>query len=153
MQNYSHRDIFNSIYPDVDPTQSFPLTIGERLSLALSVGVFMFGGVSGSLLIAGIGLAFVVACSFALSQKAPRRIRTEARSRFPREPWAEQPSLLVPAVWAIIAVIAPLAWWFTPVKYLMWSAGTMAVIAATATWFLPTVQRRRSRAAHAKQDA
>lgn len=153
MQNYPHRDIFTSIYPDVDPTQSFPLTIGERFSLALSVGVFMFGGVSGSLLIAGIGLAFVVACSFALSQKAPRRIRTEARSRFPREPWAEQPSLLVPAVWAIIAVIAALAWWFTPVKYLMWSAGTMAFIAATATWFLPTVQRRRSRAAHAKQDA
>ena len=152
MQNYPHRDIFTSIYPDVDPTQSVPLTIGERFSLALSVGVFMFGGVSGSLLIAGIGLAFVVACSFALSQKAPRRIRTEARSRFPREPWAEQPSLLVPAVWAVIAVIAALAWWFTPVKYLMWSAGTMAVIAAIATWSLPTLQRRRARAAHAKQE-
>ena len=75
MQNYPHRDIFTSIYPDVDPTQSFPLTIGERFSLALSVGVFMFGGVSGSLLIAGIGLAFVVACSFALSPVSYTHLR------------------------------------------------------------------------------
>ncbi|MER0071647.1 hypothetical protein ABRP93_11185 [Corynebacterium sp. KPL2850] len=153
MHNDPRKDIFNSIYPDVDPTQNFPLTIGERLSLALSVGVFMFGGVSGSLLIAGIGLTFVVACSLALARKTPRRIRAEARSRFPREPWAEQPSLLVPAVWAVIAVIAALAWWFTPVKYLAWSAGTMAVIAAVVTWFLPTLQRRRARAERAKQDA
>ena len=81
MHNDPRKDIFNSIYPDVDPTQNFPLTIGERLSLALSVGVFMFGGVSGSLLIAGIGLTFVVACSFALSQKTPRRIRAAASRR------------------------------------------------------------------------
>lgn len=96
MQNDSRKDIFTSIYPDVDPTQNFPLTFGERLSLALSVGVFMFGGVSGNLLIASIGLGFVVACSLTLGHKTPRRIRAEARSRFPREPWAEQPSFLVP---------------------------------------------------------
>ena len=153
MQNDSRKDIFTSIYPDVDPTQNFPLTFGERLSLALSVGVFMFGGVSGNLLIAGIGLAFVVACSLVLGRKTPRRIRAEARSRFPREPWAEQPSFLVPVAWIVIAAIAALAWWFTPVKYLTWTAGIIAVVAAIATWFLPTLQRRRARSARAKQDA
>ena len=153
MQNDSRKDIFTSIYPDVDPTQNFPLTFGERLSLALSVGVFMFGGVSGNLLIAGIGLAFVVACSLTLGHKTPRRIRAEARSRFPREPWAEQPSFLVPVAWIVIAAIAALAWWFTPVKYLTWTAGIIAVVAAIATWFLPTLQHRRARSARAKQDA
>ena len=59
----------------------------------------------------------------------------------------------MPVAWIVIAAIAALAWWFTPVKYLTWTAGIIAVVAAIATWFLPTLQHRRARSARAKQDA
>lgn len=144
MHSYPQTDVFRSIYPDVDPAQNFPPTLGERTSLALAVGIFMFGGVRGDLIIAGAGLVFVVGCVWALSRKAPRRIRAEARSRFPQQPWVEQPSPLVPVAWFALAVVALLAWWLTPEKFLVWSAAAVAIVAAVVTWFLPVIQRRRA---------
>ena len=144
MHSHPHTAIFRSIYPDVDPTQKFPPTLSERVALAFAVGVFMFGGVKGDLLIAGAGLVFVVGCVWALSRKTPRRIRTEARSRFPQEPWAENPSPLIPALWLVLGVLAVTAWWFTPDEFLTWSASAVASLAAVVTWYMPAIQARRA---------
>ncbi len=146
MHSHPHTDIFRSIYPDVDPTQKFPPTLSERAALAFAVGVFMFGGVKGDLLIAGAGLAFVVGCVWALSRKTPRRIRTEARSRFPQEPWAEAPSPFIPVLWFALGALAVAAWWFTPDEFLVWSACSIAILAAAVTWYMPVIQAQRSAA-------
>lgn len=81
---------FQSLYPDLNPAHSLPLTAWERISMALAVGIFPFGVTFGDLIIAGAGLGLVLFTIIAPSQKTSRKLRTEEKKSIPpNEPWAE----------------------------------------------------------------
>ena len=80
---------FVSIYPDINPAEPLGSSIAERIGFACATAVLAFGGAMGDLIIAGSGLALVLFSVIGASMKTPRRVRNEARSRFPQQKWAE----------------------------------------------------------------
>ncbi|MCK7637618.1 hypothetical protein [Corynebacterium pygosceleis] len=135
---------FDRLYPDVDPTTPLPPTRGERIGMTLSATVFAFGAAAGDLLVAGVGFALLMFCLVANSLKMRRKIRNEARSRFPSEDWAEygmvqnlRLDLLVPLLWLIAVVVCALVFFFTPAGWYPWAPAGAAVLTGTIVWFLP----------------
>lgn len=141
---------FASIYPDVNPAVAIGLSTTERIGLAVATGVLAFGGATGDLIIAGAGLILVLFSVIAASLKTPRRVRNEARSRFPRQDWAEYKSKNSPwmlGCWAIIIVIVALALFFVPEGQKIIGAVAAGVIAAGLMWSCPgfAPQRKKRR--------
>ncbi|CAB0544875.1 hypothetical protein CIP107534_00624 [Corynebacterium diphtheriae] len=80
---------FQSLYPDLNPAHSLPLTAWERISMALAVGIFSFGVIFGDLIIAGAGLGLVLFTIIASLQKRHEKSALKKKSIPPNEPWAE----------------------------------------------------------------
>ncbi len=135
---------FSNLYPDINPTQGISLTRAERAAITVAVSILSFGFVMGDLIIGGIGLALVLFSYIFPGQKIARRVRREARERFPAEDWAEfhalrrtNVGLYINIFWlAIIALNISAYWYFInifgdPVAY------GAAALSAFLVWFLP----------------
>lgn len=138
---------FPNLYPDVDPSTPIPITFGERLAACVAAGTIAFGAASGDLLITGVGLVLVLFATFVPASKTARRIRREARARFPQEGWIDEEitrnnrtSIFVPLIWFLIAAIS-----FTIYRFVdaTWGSIVAAVIAMILTWFTPGMFPRR----------
>lgn len=133
---------FYYLYPDVEPTQGLPLTHSERIGIAVAVAVAVFGAVSADYVVAGVGFVLALFATIAPTRKTPRRIRMEARERFPDMDWVEDAQehktrILFIAFWAIIAgsCIALSAIPATSGNTTI--AGIAAGVSAVVLWFLP----------------
>lgn len=135
---------FASLYPDVDPTDPAPLSAFERGAIALAVGVLVFGGASGQLIIAGIGLLALIAVLYLISHGTVRRIRNEARARFPHEDWfetqAEQQLHLhwsTAVAWVVITGLTAACLFLVPDAFSFTGATVCALVSMLIVWFLP----------------
>lgn len=142
---------FRQLYPDVDPGTPIPPTIGERIALTAATAVLAFGGASGDLIITGAGLALLLLTLVTSSRKTPRRIRSEARDRFPAICWAENQASAdqrlnwaLPATWVAIVAICLTTLWLIPVNYTLTGATVAALISAALIWFVLGLAPRRS---------
>lgn len=139
---------FASIYPDVNPAVAIGPSTTECIGLAVATGVLAFGGAMGDLIIAGAALVLVLFSVIAASMKTPRRVRNEARSRFPRQDWAEYKAKNAPwmlGCWAIIIVIVALALFFVPEDQKIIGAVAVGVIAAGLMWSCPGIAPQRKK--------
>ncbi|ARU45597.1 hemin receptor [Corynebacterium silvaticum] len=142
--NTSTTSAFKNLYPDVDPTQGLPLNWSERLSITFSCATLAFGAVFGDLIIVGAGLAFILFSTTAPAQKTARRIRTEAKNRFPAQPWAEntkgsgrQHIIFILLFWVAIAAVCIGLFLATPQISRFLAATIAAAVAGILTWFMP----------------
>ncbi|MBN9644082.1 hypothetical protein ACFSSC_02140 [Corynebacterium mendelii] len=127
-------DEFGRLYPDVDPRRDRPITWPECLAIAVSAAVMAYGAVTMNLVVLGIGLALLLFAAIAPGQVTARRIRREARDRFPYEPWAEseitharRARVMVPVIWSINLVVCLLLWWLVPAEHSVIAALIAAV--------------------------
>lgn len=135
---------FSNLYPDINPTQGIPLTRAERVAITVAVSILSFGFVMGDLIIGGIGLALVLFSCIFPGQKIARRVRREARERFPTEDWAEfhalrrtNISLYINIFWlAIIALNISAYWYFINIFGDLVAYGA-AALSAFLVWFMP----------------
>lgn len=144
--NYDLDSTFSSIYPDVDPTQGLPLTPSERGGLAVACAIAIFGAISEDYVIALVGFVLVLFTSIYPSRKTPRRIRNEARERFPDIGWAEDANedkarILFPAFWIIIAGACITLSLIPATSGNATAAGVAAAVTAVLVWFLPGTSR------------
>src|SRR5699024_9540377 len=126
-------DLFVSIYPDINPAEPLGPSIPERIGFACATAVLAFGGATGDLIIAGAGLALVLFSVIGASMKTPRRVRNEARSRFPSQQWAENSTnktAWMLGFWIAIITVVALALFLVPVGQQFIGATAAAVIAA-----------------------
>ncbi|MFW9113903.1 hypothetical protein [Corynebacterium striatum] len=137
---------FKNLYPDVDPTRGLPLSVSERLALSLALAIAAYGAVTADMLIAGAGMAFTFIASVLQEHKTARRIRSEARTRFPSEDWAEHRAtrrfnlgVLVPLWVGIIIALCAAGYWFVPPEYATPAAIVIAVLVALLAWFMPGI--------------
>jgi len=100
---------FRNLYPEVDPTTPIRLGRGEHFAIVASTGILVFGAAAGDLRITGAGFALFLLSIIITASKTNRRIRHEARSRFPGEDWIEyrtarhlRTDIIVPVGWLII---------------------------------------------------
>ncbi len=135
---------FATLYPDVDPTKGLPLSASERLSLTVAFAILAFGAVRADVVIAGVGLGLVVLAAFLQSNQTRRRVRAEARSRFPDQDWAEyRAASRLKLNWALpiflLAAIAACAtgFWFLPESLALPGALGIASFVGLLVWFLP----------------
>ncbi|BAU94788.1 cell-surface hemin receptor [Corynebacterium suranareeae] len=142
-----HNVAFPNLYPDVDPSTPIPVTVGERLAACVAAGTLAFGAASGDLIITGVGLVLVLFATVVPASKTARRIRREARARFPQEEWIEEEitqssrtSLFVPLIWVIIAVVSLVMLRFVDAA---WGPIVAAIIAVVLTWFTPGMFARK----------
>lgn len=146
-------DNFRQLYPDVDPGTPIPPTHGERTVLAVTTGVLAFGGASGDLIVTGVGLTLLLFALVAGSRKTSRRIRAEARDRFPAHHWAETLATrdlrliwALPLTWVAILTICLTTLWLVPVAYTLTGATVAALVSAALIWFVPGLAPRRGTA-------
>ncbi|MEB3106951.1 hemin receptor [Corynebacterium pseudotuberculosis] len=142
--NTSTTSAFKNLYPDVDPTQGLPLNWSERLSITFSCATLAFGAVFGDLIIVGAGLIFILFSTIAPAQKTARRIRTEAKNRFPTQPWAENAKssgrrqiLLIVLFWVAITAVCIGLFLAAPHISQLLAASIAAAITGILTWFMP----------------
>lgn len=135
---------FRSLYPDVNPTNGLPLNGVERISLVVACMVLIYGVVNGEMIIAGVGLALTLVAVVALSQKTGRRIRTEAKNRFPAEDWSEYRTasrlnlnLYIPLIWLVIIGMTMAGFWWIPHDYSVIGGLIIAAISGVLIWFMP----------------
>ena len=140
---------FRTLYPDVDPATPIPLTTPERFSLTLSTAVMAFGAALGDLAITAAGLVMLLFSLLVATARTPRRIRGEARSRFPRLPWAEDLAAetlglrwVLPLTWLAILIICLVTLWLVPESYALSGATAAALISAALIWFAPGLSPR-----------
>ena len=137
---------FTRLYPDIDPTIPLPPTVAERIAITVASAVLAFGASAGDLLIAGVGFVLLMFSLVTNSLKVHRKIRNEARSRFPREEWAEyrmarrlRLDIIVPALWLLIMAICALTFFLTPDRWYPWSPTVAAILTALIMWFMPGI--------------
>ncbi|CAM2801621.1 hypothetical protein COPR103792_04525 [Corynebacterium propinquum] len=135
---------FRSLYPDVNPTNGLPLNGVERVSLVVACMVLIYGCVNGELIIAGVGLALTLFAVVVQSQKTARRIRAEAKNRFPAEDWSEYRTasrlnlhLYIPLIWLVIIAMAMAGFWWIPHDYSVIGGVVIAAISGVLIWFMP----------------
>ena len=131
---------FVSIYPDINPAESLGSSIAERIGFACATAVLAFGGAMGALIIAGSGLALVLFSVIGASMKTPRRVRNEARSRFPQQKWAEYSvnhTAWILGCWIVITTVVALALFIVPEDQNAIGGVAAAVIAAVLIWVYP----------------
>ena len=94
----------------------------------------------GDLIIAGSGLALVLFSVIGASMKTPRRVRNEARSRFPQQKWAEYSvnhTAWMLGCWIVITTVVALALFIVPEDQNAIGGAAAAVIAAVLIWVYP----------------
>jgi len=135
---------FHNLYPEIDPTTPIRLGRGEHLAIVASTGILVFGAAAGDLRVTGAGFALFLISIIITASKTNRRIRHEARSRFPGEDWIEyrtarhlRTDIIVPVGWLIISVITGACLWYVPAQYTYWGAGAAAVVACVIMLLLP----------------
>ena len=135
---------FTRLYPDVDPELPLPLSSVERLGIAVAAGILAYGGAAGHLAIAGAGAAVLLLTVYGISTRPPRRLRSEARSRFPDLNWyeADADSQLklgwaLPLVWLAIMTLCAVCLFFASAEYALTGAAICAIIAVALVWFAP----------------
>lgn len=143
---------FTSIYPDINPAEALGSSTPERIGFACATAVLAFGGAMGDLIITGAGLVLVLFAVIAASMKTPRRVRNEARSRFPQQKWAEYTvnnTAWMLGCWIAIITVVALALFLVPDGQKVYGAAAAAVIAAALIWvcpgFAPPKQKRRKK--------
>lgn len=146
-----HDPRFDTLYPDVDPQDSLPLSVAERLAISVAGGVLAFGAAYGDLIITGVGAALVLVALFAASRNTGRRIRSEARDRFPQLEWSENNfiehrwmSWALPLAWLGIAVLSLLVLWLVPPAFALTGATAVGLVSAAILWFAPGLSPRWS---------
>ncbi|MCS4535895.1 hemin receptor [Corynebacterium sp. HS2168-gen11] len=149
---------FHNLYPDVDPTQSLPLTRVERLSIAAAGGLTSFGFTFGDIIFAGTGLALLIFTSIAPGVKTARRIRKEARDRFPQLDWQEKTSLsptkiliLMSLFWITIIVINISIFWYMPKQWHLYGSLAAALLTVMLLWIMPGTSPLWSASRHTNQ--
>ncbi|MDO4630814.1 MAG: hemin receptor [Corynebacterium sp.] len=142
--NNNNPQVFFNLYPDVDPAKGIPLTGGERFAITLSAAVLSFGFVIGDLTVGGAGLLMLLFASIYPNQKTARRIRTEAKERFPQEDWAEYKilrkinlSLYIPIFWIAIIGINLATFWYLYENLGTPAAAGVAILTAVLVWLMP----------------
>lgn len=131
---------FVSIYPDINSADPLGSSIAERIGFACATAVLAFGGAMGDLIIAGSGLALVLFSVIGASMKTPRRVRNEARSRFPQQKWAEHSvnhTAWMLGCWIVITTVVALALFIVPEDQNAIGGAAAAVIAAVLIWVYP----------------
>lgn len=136
---------FEMLYPDVDPRQPLPATFGERLSLTVAIAVLTFGAAAGDLTIGLGGLGLTLLSLWLLNSQTRRRVRAEARHRFPDQPWAEyeepdrslRADVAVPVSFALLTAVIVAALRFVPDEHSYLGAGLAAIVAAIIVTTLP----------------
>lgn len=148
MNTYEHTpsSAFENLYPDVEPTQGLPLTPIERGCMAIACATTIFGVISEQYVIALIGFALTLFSTITPTRKTARRIRMEARDRFPEMEWAEDQNeektrVLFPAFWIIIAGSAIALSTISTTSGNTTVAMVAAIITAILVWFLPGTSR------------
>lgn len=152
---------FVSIYPDINPAEPLGSSIAERIGFACATAVLAFGGAMGDLIIAGSGLALVLFSVIGASMKTPRRVRNEARSRFPQQKWVEYSvnhTAWMLGCWIVIITVVALALFLVPDGQKVIGAAAAAVIAAALIWvcpgFAPQKQKqKRNKKEESEQEA
>lgn len=135
---------FQILYPDITPESAPGVSRAERVGFSAASAVLAFGGAYGDLIVLGGGLVLLLFAILVIANKPPRRVRNEARNRFPGQDWAEYRmtqrvpvGLLTPLVWTVIALTAVAVLYFVPHEWAAWAAAGVAVFAAVAVWFMP----------------
>ena len=131
---------FVSIYRDINPAEPLGSSIAERMGFACATAVLAFGGDMGDLIIAGASLALVLFSVIGASMKTPRRVRNEARSRFPQQKWAEYSvnhTAWILGCWIVITTVVALALFIVPEDQNAIGGVAAAVIAAVLIWVYP----------------
>ncbi|MCI6206108.1 MAG: hypothetical protein MR654_04210 [Corynebacterium glucuronolyticum] len=124
-------------YPDVDPARPLPLTVLERAAIALSGGIMAFGGARGDLIVLGAGCGLLLICLAYCLSTTKRRIRDEARIRFPELGWAEDTARTRPVlpVFAGLFVLVCLCFFLAPASFALTFATATGLLSAVAIWW------------------
>ena len=135
---------FTRLYPDVDPELPFPLSSVERLGIAVAAGILAYGGAAGHLAISGAGAAALLLTVYGISTRPHRRLRNEARSRFPDLNWYEADAdaqlklgWALPFVWLVIMLLCAVCLFLVPSEYALTGAAICAIITVALVWFAP----------------
>lgn len=135
---------FSRLYPDIDPNTGFPLSVMERMALTLSTGIIAFGVVTADIAIATLGLALIIVTALIVTQKTARRVRNEARIRFPGVDWVEYRKtrdlnlgLYIPLTWAIIIAVSLAGFWWIPANYAVVGGIIIGIFSAALLWCMP----------------
>lgn len=151
---------FHTLYPDVDPATPIPASTPERMGMTLAIGILAFGGASGDLVVTFAGLALILLAVGGASRKTARRIRQEARDRFPHLPWAENHSQdtrgfkwALPLSGLTILTICLLTLWLIPADFTLTGATMAALVSMVATWFTPGFSPRQHAAQPSQAEA
>ena len=137
---------FTRLYPDIDPTTLPPARWGEAVSLAMAAAAVTYGFAAGQLYVCLIGAGLMILAVIGLSANGLRRIRNEARARFPREDWAEYSATrnlklqwILPLGWLTVMAISAACLWYVPADYSTISAAICGVLAFLVILILPGV--------------
>lgn len=133
-----------TLYPEVDPHVSISLSPSERLALTVALGVMAYGAVIGDFIVASAGFAFtLIACAVPVI-KTPRRIRAQARGRFPSADWKEHQvarrlnlALIVPVIVGAMGLLVIAGFWYIPPRWATVGGCIIAAIVAITMWFMP----------------
>ncbi|MDK4252878.1 hypothetical protein QPX11_11225 [Corynebacterium propinquum] len=135
---------FNRLYPDIDPNTGFPLSVMEKMALSFSTGIIAFGVVTAEVIIAALGLVLIIVTALIVAQKTARRVRNEARTRFPGVDWVEfrkardlNLGLYIPLTWAIIIAASLAGFWWIPADYAVVGGIIIGIFSAALLWFMP----------------
>ena len=127
---------YRYLYPDVDPATPLPLTAGERIALSVCVGVMAFGAAWGMIEVTVVACAAFLGLLGFSTLTTRRRIRNEARTRFPAENWAEneisprRPVLRVVGVLAGVVLLILGVSTFAPASYALTFATATGLVAS-----------------------
>ena len=135
---------FSRLYPDIDPNKGFPLSVMERMALSLSTGIIAFGVATAEIIVATVGLVLIVVTALIVTQKTARRVRNEARTRFPGVDWVEfrkardlNLGLYIPMTWAVIIAVSLAGFWWIPANYAVVGGIIIGIFSAALLWFMP----------------
>lgn len=150
---------FQNLYPDVAPEVAPGVSRVERVGFSAASAVLAFGAAYGDLIVLGGGLALLLFAVLVIANKSLRRIRNEARSRFPGQDWAEYRTtqrvpigFLAPLTWAIIAIVALAVLYFVPNEWAAWASAGAGTFTAVAVWFMPGLSPIWSREKKGKEE-
>ncbi|MCS4489538.1 hemin receptor [Corynebacterium sp. ES2794-CONJ1] len=140
----STSDSFQFLYPDVDPQQPLPLSLFERFACAGALALFSFGFIVGDAIVLGVAFLATLFATIAPAQRTSRRIRKEARDRFPQLDWAEKNSFIprrlgfvLGIFWVVIAGLNAAIYFLIGDDHRLVGAGLGAGLTFLLIWVLP----------------
>lgn len=149
--------VLSRLYPDVDPASPPRTSAGEAISLAVAGATLTFGAALGSIAIAGAGLLLVLLAAVLAGARTDRRIRREAKHRFPQAGWAEdlRPGAVWPswAVWAVLLGGSLALAAYLPEPAAVAGAIAWALVAAAALGAVTLIRRDDAEEATPVRDA